>query len=546
MTRLTLTKYVIATAAVFGLGGMLAHVLAAGTTYGLTSTLADQGTISGQVDWSVTVSPQPYKVQFWIDGVESPNVEMGAPYTYNGDGSLLDTTKLSNGVHTFQEVAIFDTGGVTVTDPSIVNNGAVWTATHKVNVSNTAAAPTVSLSANPTSVSSGGSSTLTWSSANATSCTASGGWTGTKATAGSLAVTNITQATTYTLTCTGNGSAVASTVVSINSSGGITHPANGLGLDTAGKYVTDYSNVGSYGLVITSAQGAPQAKPLSALTLIYSDGSQIVTFYTEGLSYSIASANGCLLTQFATGRYVFDHTKATCNQLMADADVAYVKQVGLKGLFLDDTVPRNPYGVVTPTGWEQGMVSFVHLLHQELNANSLYLLTNANAFEDSSLGNGDNGAGDVNWAKQLAPDGVMEESWMETRDGNNVLRASGANWNQNWDGWQSAAKQIQAAGIDFVGLSYNLNTSYVPYTYASTLLANTGRAVYMPAHTDGSDPWSSIFNTNLGAATTATTQSGLGWYREYTGGQAIVNPSPTSSTTINNQTLQLTTGYIGP
>ena len=38
--------------------------------------------------------------------------------------------------------------------------------------------PTVTISANPTSVTSGGSSTLTWSSTNATSCTASGGWSG--------------------------------------------------------------------------------------------------------------------------------------------------------------------------------------------------------------------------------------------------------------------------------------------------------------------------------------------------------------------------------
>ena len=36
----------------------------------------------------------------------------------------------------------------------------------------------VSLTANPSTIASGGSSTLTWSSTNATSCTASGGWSG--------------------------------------------------------------------------------------------------------------------------------------------------------------------------------------------------------------------------------------------------------------------------------------------------------------------------------------------------------------------------------
>ena len=70
-------------------------------------------------------------------------------------------------------------------------------------------APTVTISANPTSVSSGGSSTLTWSSTNATSCTASGGWSGSKATSGTQTLANLTTTATYTLTCTGTEEAAA-------------------------------------------------------------------------------------------------------------------------------------------------------------------------------------------------------------------------------------------------------------------------------------------------------------------------------------------------
>ena len=74
--------------------------------------------------------------------------------------------------------------------------------------------PTISLSANPTSVTSGNLSTLTWSSTNATSCSASGlpagsaqvnSWSGTKATSGSQTLTNLTTTGTYTLSCTGSG-----------------------------------------------------------------------------------------------------------------------------------------------------------------------------------------------------------------------------------------------------------------------------------------------------------------------------------------------------
>ena len=72
--------------------------------------------------------------------------------------------------------------------------------------------PTVALTATPTTVASGGSSTLNWSSTNATSCTASGGWTGGKPLSGSEARTNLTQSTSYTLSCSGAGGTASQTV----------------------------------------------------------------------------------------------------------------------------------------------------------------------------------------------------------------------------------------------------------------------------------------------------------------------------------------------
>ncbi len=70
--------------------------------------------------------------------------------------------------------------------------------------------PTVNLTANPTSVSSGGSTTLSWTSTNATSCTASANpsntnWSGNKATSGSQTIFNLTQSTSFSIICTGQG-----------------------------------------------------------------------------------------------------------------------------------------------------------------------------------------------------------------------------------------------------------------------------------------------------------------------------------------------------
>jgi chitodextrinase len=78
--------------------------------------------------------------------------------------------------------------------------------------------PTVTISALPTSVTSGGSTVVTWSSTSATSCTASGSWSGSKATSGSQTFTNLTTSQTYTLTCSGkskSGSATQSATVTV-------------------------------------------------------------------------------------------------------------------------------------------------------------------------------------------------------------------------------------------------------------------------------------------------------------------------------------------
>jgi hypothetical protein len=78
-------------------------------------------------------------------------------------------------------------------------------------------APTVALSASPTSLTAGQSSTLTWSSTNATSCTASGAWSGSEPTSGSVSTGALNQNSTYSLSCTGaGGTATASTTVTVS------------------------------------------------------------------------------------------------------------------------------------------------------------------------------------------------------------------------------------------------------------------------------------------------------------------------------------------
>jgi uncharacterized protein YkwD len=80
--------------------------------------------------------------------------------------------------------------------------------------------PTVTISANPNTINTGSSSTLSWSSTNATSCTASGGWNGSKPSSGSQSTGALNATTTYTLTCSGSGGSQSNSVtVTVDSSG---------------------------------------------------------------------------------------------------------------------------------------------------------------------------------------------------------------------------------------------------------------------------------------------------------------------------------------
>jgi hypothetical protein len=91
-------------------------------------------------------------------------------------------------------------------------NGAAPIITVARTVTVTSAGPTLSFSASPTTVTSGGTTKLAWSSSGATSCTASGGWTGTKATSGTYTSAALTANKSFTLACTGSGKTVSKTV----------------------------------------------------------------------------------------------------------------------------------------------------------------------------------------------------------------------------------------------------------------------------------------------------------------------------------------------
>ena len=77
-----------------------------------------------------------------------------------------------------------------------------------VSVVSSTPTPSLTFTADPTSVALNGTSTLSWTSSNATSCTASGDWSGAKQPTGSASVGPLTATGTYNLSCTGAGGTI--------------------------------------------------------------------------------------------------------------------------------------------------------------------------------------------------------------------------------------------------------------------------------------------------------------------------------------------------
>lgn len=127
-------------------------------------------------------------------------------------------------------------------------SGAGGTGSRSVTVATVGSipAPTVSISALPTSVLVGGVSTLAWQSTNATTCVASGGWTGEKGSSGSETVGPIDRTTTYSLACTGEGgSASADSLVSVAVAPSLTFQVDRTSLSAGESATLTWSTAGA-------------------------------------------------------------------------------------------------------------------------------------------------------------------------------------------------------------------------------------------------------------------------------------------------------------
>ncbi len=140
-------------------------------------------------------------------------ITYGAKSTISWTSSNSTTCSSTGGGGTGPQGSFTVTALARNTSYTVTCTGPHGSATQSTTVSIGAfAAPAVALTATPTSIASGGRSTINWTAAHSTHCTSSGG--GGTGTSGSFITPALTTSTSYSVICTGPGG-TASKVISI-------------------------------------------------------------------------------------------------------------------------------------------------------------------------------------------------------------------------------------------------------------------------------------------------------------------------------------------
>jgi hypothetical protein len=339
-------------------------------------------------------------------------------------------------------------------------------------------------------------------------------------------------------------------------------PIRGTGLvRTAGRLAT-VGGQGRYAMLIVTAGEATAAAREPGRSLVYFAGTDVNTRWDAGVSYRQAAARGWLLRDGAGNllvnkgypdNYVGDVGDPAYQQAWAANVLRFLRAHHNDGVYIDDVLRdlmplagTEAAKYPSQQAWAAAQLSFVHAVGSALRAHGYYVLVNASGYIPGDPAS-DNGSSTIAWWRQLAPSvsGLLNEYYQQTSDGNDTLRASGAAWQQNWDGWQRLVQAAQALHKDFVGLAYgsSSDTQRMSYGKASFLLdwnGGGGAYIYEPQEEDA-NPWNSAWTADIGRPAAPKQRVGAGWLRRYSAGVSIVNPSPSSS-----QTFQLGGDYLTP
>ena len=159
-------------------------------------------TVAASATPSVTLSASPSSLPYNGSTTLSWSSTNSSGCTASGDWS---DNKATSGSQTILALTANSSFNLSCSGPG-------GDASDSISITVAAPLPTLSFSANPSTVSQNGLTTLDWSSTDVTSCTASGDWSGIKDATGSEITSVSTIDSQFTLTCSGAGGTVNDTV----------------------------------------------------------------------------------------------------------------------------------------------------------------------------------------------------------------------------------------------------------------------------------------------------------------------------------------------
>jgi hypothetical protein len=445
-------------------------------TLSITSP-AQGATVSGRVPFTASLANgTATRVELTIDG-GAPWTELVPPYVYKGDGNTVDSTTLSNGMHTFAAKA-FLTDGTTVT------------ASVTADVENVAA-PAAPPPPPPPPPPAPTSSPLAH---DGTGITRFGDTFGT---AGGY--------DRYDYVIVGYGDvdkAAALPGRTLVYKGGVdvfSSSNSDPGLNSGG---VPYSQAAANGWLLKDSSG----------NVVHADG---------------------------FGNYLGDVGDPGFQQAWATNVANFLLAHHADGVFIDNvicSITGLSGGVVpakypTDGSFANAYVSFLSFVGPYLKARGLYVATNTFCFGAADM------SANVNWWTRVAPyvDGLMNEVFEQNPNDYSVryFDAPQTSWLGNWAANLKLIQTAQNAGRDAFALTFGSagNTSMMAYARASYLLAWNGKGgSFMWTPTDAADPWNRAWTADIGIPLAPMARVGTAYVRDYSKGFVVVNPGlgPTS------------------
>ena len=227
--------------------------LTANSTFILTCS-GKGGSVEDSVSVSIVAPSAP-----WVSlTANSLSLPYGASTTLSWDSGNTSGCSASGDWSGSLATSGTQTTGALIADSTftLTCSGTSGSVSETVNVTVAEPVPTLSFTANPGSLTTNGSTTLSWAGTHVTSCTASGDWSGNKVTAGSETINAIAADSQFDLTCSGAFGAVNKTVkvtvatpvptLSFSASPGSVNSGDSTTLSWAGTDVTSCTASGDW------------------------------------------------------------------------------------------------------------------------------------------------------------------------------------------------------------------------------------------------------------------------------------------------------------